>query len=48
LLHVSYKTMLYKIQKYHLGALEELRGIDGGEDGRAGEQASRAGGGEDS
>ncbi len=48
LLHVSYKTMLHKIQKYHLEGVGGLRTIDGGQDGRAAGSTNRAGIGPDS
>ncbi len=48
LLYVSYKTMLCKIQKYHLEGVGGLRTIDGGQDGRAAGSTNRAGIGPDS
>ena len=47
LLHVCYKTMLYKITKYHLGGSEGLERIEGEQDGRAAAYTNRAGTGPD-
>jgi two-component system, NtrC family, response regulator AtoC len=48
LLHVSYKTMLHKIQKYHLERGSTSKNRWGGQDGRVAGSITRSGNGPDS